>query len=149
MPTAFTEQQLESLAFVGLIAPSNHTANTDNTIAGIDASRFKRLVAIGAVGVVNGNVQGYWEASAQANMNVVTNVASSIPFTLTTNLNNRAFALEVRADQLPANTRYVRPVFIVNTTAAFLSVIVLGCDANYKPASQFDLANTIANRAVT
>jgi hypothetical protein len=147
MPTAFTETQSEALAFVGKIDPSNHAANTDNTIAGIDMSRFKRLIAIGQIGVLNANVQGYWEASAQANMNVVTNVANTIP--VTANVANRAIIMEVRADQLPANTRYVRPVFIVNTGASFFGAVVLGCDANYKPASQFDLANTVSNRAVT
>jgi hypothetical protein len=137
----------EALAVVGYIPPSNHAANTDNTIAGIDASKFKRLLAIGCIGVLNANVQGYWEASAQANMNVVTNVAASIP--VTANVANRALFMEVRADQLPANTRYVRPVFIVNTGASFFGVIVLGGEAVNKPASGADVANLIANRAVT
>ena len=143
----FTEQLSEKLAIVALIPPSNHAANTDNTLAGIDMSKFRRLLAIGQIGVLNANVQGYWEASAQSNMNVVTNVAASIP--VTANVANRAFTMEVRADQLPANTRYVRPVFIVNTGASFFGVIVLGGEAAYKPSAQYDLANTVSNRAVT
>jgi hypothetical protein len=143
----FTEQLSEALAVVGYIPPTNHAANTDNTLAGIDASKFKRLLAIGMIGALNANVQGYWEASAQANMNVVTNVAAAIP--LTANVANRAFFMELRADQLPANTRYVRPTFIVNTGASFLGVVVLGGESHFKPASQFDLANTISNRAIT
>src|SRR5262249_35108626 len=127
---------------VGLIAPSNHAANTDNTLAGIDMSRFRRLMTVGLIGTGVTNIQVYYEASAQANMNVVTNVAGSIP--ITANTANRAFLLEVRADQLPTNLRYVRPVFIVNTSAANFGAVVYGEEASYKPASQFDLANTVS-----
>jgi hypothetical protein len=145
----FTEQLVERLAVVGQINSSNHAANTDTSIAGIDMSVIRRLVTILDVGVLgsSANVQVYYRASAQANMNTTTNVAGSIP--LTVNTNARISLLEVRADQLPANTRYCQPVVIVNTAASNIGVVVLGDECAYKPGKQFDVANTVDTRAVT
>jgi hypothetical protein len=145
----FTETLTQSLAVMGAIPASNHAANTDTAIAGIDMSIIRRLIAYLDVGVLgtNANVQLYFRASAQANMNTTTNVAPAIPVTV--NTNNRISSLEVRADQLPANTRYVQPVLIVNTAASFVGLLVLGGESSYKPANQFTLANTVDTAAVT
>jgi hypothetical protein len=146
----FTETLTERLAVVGQIPPSNHAANTDTSVAGIDMSVLRRLITILDMGVgfgANANAQLYYRASAQANMNVTTNVAGAIP--LTVNTNNRVATVEVRADQLPAGTRYVQPVLIINTAAANIGVICLGEDAGYKPGNQFTIVNTVSSQAVT
>ncbi len=146
----FTETLTERWAIVGQIPPSNHTANTDSSIAGIDMSVLRRLITILDMGVgfgASANAQLFYRASAQANMNVTTNVAASIP--LTVNTNNRIATVEVRADQLPAGTRYVQPVLIINTAAANIGVIVIGDEAGYRPGSQYTTANTVSSQAVT
>lgn len=135
---------------MGLIAASNHTANTDTSIPGIDMSNLRRLITLMDVGVINGtsNIQLYYYSSANANMAGSTNLGNAAGFTVqvvnvANTVNGRIETLEIRADQLPAGHRYVRPVVTVGGTAAFLSVIVLGGESAYKPANQFVPANTV------
>lgn len=143
----FTEQLSESLSIQGAISPSNHTNNTDATLPGVDMSLFKRLMAIINIGVLGGtNVQAYWRASANSNMNVTTNVAASIPLVASTA--NKVETMEVRADQLPAGTRYCQLVVITNTAGTFVDVVVLGGESAYKPAKNYDLAQ-VDQRIVT
>jgi len=145
----WTERLIERYAFVGVIPPTNHTNNTDTTIAGIDMSKIRRLLTIVNVGTLGSgaNVQVYYQASANSNMAGPINVASSIP--ITGNTNNRLELLEVRADQLPAGTRYVQPVIIVNTAASFVDAIVIGDEGAYKPNNQNTLANTVDQSVAT
>ncbi len=146
----FTEQLTESLAVVGQLPCSNHATNTgDNTIAGIDMSIFRRLITYLDVGVVNtgANIQLYYQASAKANMASPVNVASAIP--LTANTSNRIESLEVRADQLPAGTRYVQPILIVNTSQVNVGMLCLGGESAYKPASKYGVANVLDQGLVT
>ncbi len=149
MSQPFTEQLTQSLAIMGRIPPTNHTTNTDTTVAGIDMSVIRRLLTVVNIGVLgtNSNIQIYYQASATANMASPTNVASAIPITGSTA--NRIETLEVRADQLPANTRYVQPVIIVNANSSFLSVECFGGCSAYSPANQFNLANTVDQAVVT
>jgi hypothetical protein len=146
---AFTETLTQRFAFMGQIASSNHAANTDTSIAGIDMFDIRRLMTILDVGVVgaSANIQVYYRASATANMASPTNVAGSIP--LTCNTSNRIDTLEVRADQLPAGTRYVQPVMIINTAASNVGVIVLGDEISHKPGSALTIANTVDQGIVT
>lgn len=145
----FTEQLIERWAVLGQIASSNHAANTDTSIAGIDMSTIRRLCTILDVGVLgsSANIQIYYRASATANMASPTNVAAAIP--LTTNTNARVSLVEVRADQLPSGTRYVQPVVIVNTAASNIGVVVIGDEAAYKPGNQFTIANTVDQKLAT
>jgi hypothetical protein len=144
----FTEQLTQSLAVVGQIPSSNHAANTDRSVAGIDMSVIRRLLSVLDVGVVGGsaNIQLWYESSANANMAGSTNLGNASGFSvqlLTCNTNNRVDTLEIRADQLPAGHRYVRPVVQVNTAASNVGLIALGGEASYKPANQFNVANTL------
>jgi hypothetical protein len=158
MAFSFTEQACQAVAVVGLIPSTNHATNTgDNSIAGINALNFKRILAILEYGVSNNNasnnIQLYWRASATSNMASPTNVASAIPLTINTGNNagndNMVALAEVRADQLPANTQYVQPILIVNNAAVFCSLTVLGLLSSYGPTSQFDIVNTVQGRYVT
>ena len=146
----FTEQLTQSLAVLGQLPFSNHATNTgDNSIAGIDMSVIRRLITIADVGVCSatGNYQLYYAASANSNMAGPVNVAASVP--LTGNTSNRVSTLEVRADQLPAGTRYVQPVLIVNTATINIGLIVLGGESGYKPANQFNKVNVADQQVVT
>jgi hypothetical protein len=143
----FTETLTERFAFVGYIPPTNHTANTDNSIAGIDMSNIRRLMCIVAEGVNPGSYNLYFQASANANMAGPSNVAGSVP--VNTNAANTISTLEIRADQLPAGTRYVQPVPQFTTAGHFVTVICLGDECHYKPGNQFTIANTVTVQAVT
>ena len=143
----FTETLTERFAFVGYIPPTNHGANTDNSIAGIDMSNIRRLMCIVAEGVNPGSYNLYFQASANANMVGPVNVAGAVP--VNTNVANQMSTLEVRADQLPAGTRYVQPVPQFTTAGHFATVICIGDEAQYKPGNQFTINNTMAVQAVT
>jgi hypothetical protein len=145
----FTEQMIERTAVMGLIPSSNHAANTDTSVAGINMNVIRRLLTyldVGALGV-NSNIQMYYQASATANMASPSNVAASIPITAATA--NRVYLLEVRADQLPAGTSYVQPVIVVNANASFCGVVVVGDECAYKPGSNLTIANTVGAKVAT
>ena len=141
----FTEQLTQALAVMGQIPCSNHTANTDTSVAGIDMSKLRRLITYLDCGILGGNVQLYYYSSANANMAGSTNLGNASGFTtqiLTGNTSNRVESLEVRADQLPAGHRYVQPVLTV-AVAGNVGLIALGGESSYKPASQFNVVNVL------
>lgn len=141
----FTEQLTQALAVVGLIPNSNHAANTDTSIAGIDMSKFRRLITYVDCGILGGNVSLFYYSSANANMAGSTNLGNASGFTVqivTGNTNNRVESLEIRADQLPAGHRYVQPVLVV-AVASNVGVIALGGEAAYKPGNQYNVANLL------
>lgn len=144
---AFTETLTERFAFVGQIAPSNHTNNVDNSIAGIDMRAIRRLITVIHNGALAGAVTCYYQASRFANMANAVNVATTVP--VNTNTNNRISTCEVRADQLPANTRYVQPLVTYLVAGNEAGVLVLGDECAYKPGNQFTIANTVDVQAVT
>lgn len=148
MAHMFTEQLTQSHAIVGYIPPSNHAANTDTSVAGIDMSNIRRLISLLQVGACTAapNVQLFYYSSANANMNGTTNLGNASGFTtqiVQAGTNNRIDSLEIRADQLPAGHRYVQPVVVTNSNATNLSLLCFGSDCNYKPDSQFTVANIV------
>ena len=155
----FTEQLTQALAVMAQLPSSNlgtgttnigvSTSGAPNTGTGVDMSVFRRLIVYYDVGIIgaSANIQAYFQASATANMASPTNVAGSIP--LTFNTSSRVESLEVRADQLPAGTRYVRPVIVVNTAACNVGVIALAGESSYKPASSLNTANVLDQGVVT
>ncbi len=142
----FTEQLPQALAVVGAAPPSNHAANTDTQIAGIDLRALRRLITFCNIGTGITNVQLFYYSSANANMAGSTNLGNAAGFTvqmLTGTTANRVESLEIRADQLPAGHRYVQPVFLTQTTTANFGAICLAADSSYMPASQFNVANVL------
>lgn len=146
----FTEQLTQKLCVIGAIPPTNHAAATDYSCAAADMSKFTRVIAyynLGTAGA-SANMQGYFIASANANMVGNTNVAAAVPLTSNNNTANRVESLELRADQMPAGTRYCLPVLLVNTAALFSDCLFLG-EATYHPASQFNTTNVLDQASVT
>jgi hypothetical protein len=152
----FTEQLTQALAVLGQLPAANQAAatynlgaSTGNLTNGIDMRAIRRLLAVFDIGVygTNANVQGYFQASANLNMAGAVNVAAAIP--LVANTNNRVETLEVRADQLPAGTRYVSLQVVVNTASVNLGVVLIGGESAYKPANQFNTANVLDQALVT
>lgn len=134
------EQLTQLLAVVGQIPASNHTNNTDNSVAGIDMSRFIRLITYLDVGVLgtNANVVLTYYGSANSNMAG----AAAVGSTVTGSTSNRVESLEIRADQLAAGTRYIRPSLTVNTASANVGLIALAT-GSYHPSNQFNVANVL------
>jgi hypothetical protein len=143
----FTEQLTQSLAVVAQIPCSNHTNNTDTSANVADMSVFRRVITYLDVGATTGgNVSLYYYSSANSNMAGSTNLGNATGYNVTTangNTANRVLSLEVRADQLPAGHRYVRPVLTVGAAAVNVGLICLGGECAYKPASQFNTANVL------
>jgi len=153
---AFTEQLTQALAILGQLPGANQAvatytvgAGTGNATNGVDMRAIRRLQAVFDVGIVgaSANIQAYFQASANLNMAGPLNVAASIP--LTFNTTNRVETLEVRADQLPAGTRYVTCQVVVNTAASNVGVILQGGESAYKPASQFGTVGVLDQGIVT
>jgi hypothetical protein len=61
--------------------------------------------------------------------------------------NNRLATLEARAGQLSPGRRYLRARVVVGTAATTLACLPIGSPADYKPASQNDIA-AVAQRSV-
>lgn len=144
---AFTEEMTQKIAIVDVINRVNND-NTNSNSIGVDMSRFRRILYIvqnsGGTGTINGRLQ----ASANANFNVLTNITGSN--LNATNTVNGLQTTEVRADQLPANTRYVRLQITGSAAAVNIAAIGLATDANYNPANQFNLnASTVLGQVVT
>ena len=142
----FTEQLTQALAVVGAVPPSNHAANTDTQIAGIDLRALRRLITFCNIGTGITNVQLFYYSSANANMAGSTNLGNAAGFTvqiLTGTTANRVESLEIRADQLPAGHRYVQPVMVVNSSAANVDLLCLASDPSYMPCNQFNVANVL------
>lgn len=143
----FTEQLTQQLAIVDRLNLTNND-NTNTNSGGVDMSKFRRAMFIiynlGGTGTINGRLQ----ASAQANFNAVTNITGS---NLTaTNTANLVSTVEVRADQLPAGTRYVRLQLTGSAAAVNFAMVALGGECSYKPANQYNLdpTNTVAQQVV-
>jgi hypothetical protein len=132
----FTEQMSQSLSLADVINGSSIT-NTNINSVGVDMSRFRRFMYEIIVTAGAGTVDGRLQASAQANFNVVSNISGSNIAPL--NTVNARKTIEVRADQLPAGTRYLRLQLTGSVSAVTVLAEGWGSEPNYKPASQFDL----------
>jgi len=144
---AFTEELTQGLAIADVINRVNND-NTNTNSIGVDMSRFKRglyiVINSGGTGTINGRLQ----AAANANFNVLSNITGSN--LNATNTVNGVQTVEIRSDQLPANTRYVRLQLTGSAAAVNVSALGLFGESHYKPASQFNLnASTVLGQVVT
>lgn len=143
----FTEQLTQALSIPADPLPPVNRANnaTAYTIGPVDMNRFKRVMAIVTTGVLTGsaNVQAYFQTCSISN-GTFANISGGN--TLTVAANNLTSTLEVRADQLGSGNRYLQLAVLVNANSAFTSAYVLGGEANYKPASQYDDSDVPSTR---
>lgn len=140
-----TEQLTQGLAGVGIIPISNHATGSDRSIAGVDMSVLLRMLTIIDAGLVQGTVSCWYEASANSNMNPNTNMGNATggSFINAAAVNNMMVLHECRKDQMPAGTRYLRPVLGVTTATANVAVLVFCDTGSYRPANQFNVTNVI------
>lgn len=148
----FTEQLSQALSIpVASTMPSNQGSGAGNqaTIGPIDMSRFRRVMAhvmLGTAGT-SANVQAYFQTS-NASGSGFANVATN-PQTLTLSTANTEGTIEIRADQLNTNNRYLQLIMLVNTNPANTAATVWAGQSEYSPANQYDYTGLPANRLVT
>lgn len=143
--SAFPEQLTEALSLpTPSLSPQNVASNnsTPTTVGSIDMSKFRRAIAFVSTGVLSAtNTLIQFEASANA-ANSFSNVSGG-PTIVVAN-NTWDGTLEIRADQMPANTRYLRLSLLTTggvNTGHFLSAFLVGGCSAYKPAKQYDGSN--------
>jgi hypothetical protein len=146
----FTEQLSQQLGFPCLpLPPVNRAGNTNTNVNGwvvgpLDMSIYRRAMGfmnVGAMlgaGAANtcccqwlaGNTTNSLQAitSAAWAWQTVTNGAN-----VSISTNNNFATIEIRADQLPNNQRYLA-LLINNQSACFFDAILVGGEACYEPA---------------
>ncbi len=163
MATPFTEQLTQCLAWpIGDLPPLNRASNTATNSSGwivgpIDMSRFRRVMGRASTGVIvgasctcvltflygsAGNAQSLGNVSDTGNWAQITSGPS-----VTLNANT-AGTIEIRADQMPANSRYLA-LLVNNNSAALFQAEVLGAATHYSPASQYNANTTFLLQAVS
>lgn len=141
----FTEQMVQFLAMPAApLTPTNQASNaTAYKVGPFTMAEARRVMGITNVGVITGAgvVTSVWQACS-ASGGTFTNVASGASAAL--NTSNTVSLIEMRADQLPANTSWLQLAVFVSVNAAFFSAEVLMGDVAYSPANQydFDVSNT-------
>lgn len=142
-----TETITQATAFAGLgLSPQNAGSNTTPgyTSGVMDMSKLRRALAVAQVGVLTGTANGILVFQAcSASDGTFTNVSGGASVTLSSS--NTMGTIEIRADQLPANTRYLRSALYVNNNSAFASMFMIGQESAYKPGSQYNFDTTNTN----
>lgn len=147
----FTEQLSQGLGIMcAPLAPANRAGNTATNITGwvagpLDMGIFRRAWGVVNVGAILGagasnTVNAQFLAGSLTNTSQVTNVlAAGWTWNTITNganvsisTNNNFATIEIRADQLPAGTRYLA-LLVNNNSAAFFDGWLLGGQCAYSP----------------
>lgn len=150
----FVEQLTEALAVVGHLPAAVQASGVAAVSSPVDMGIFRRAIAYVNIGAfATGVLVFQWFAANNVGFTTAGTLASGLTTTNTTTalatttlsvttMATRVEKFEFRADQLPAGMRWAQlqaTVTTVGTTAApYFGVIVLGADANYKPAKQFE-----------
>jgi hypothetical protein len=149
MPFAL-EQLSQGLSIAATINPQQLAINTSvNSGNGIDASKFRRIMAVILVGAGAGNITAKLRAATTSG-GAMTDVAGSTITAITTT--NKQATIEIRDDELQqlvgAGYQWVRLDIIENNVAAtFVAGVLLGGEGDWKPAAKQDPA-TVVQRLV-
>ena len=149
MPFAL-EQLTEGLSIAAVINPQNLTQNTNvNSGNGIDASKFRRMMAVILVGAGGGNITAKLQAATTSG-GTFTDVAGSTITAITTT--NKQATIEIRDDELQTlvgnGYQWLRLVITENNVAATqVAGVLLGGEGDWKPAAKQDPA-TVVQRLV-
>ena len=147
MAGEFTEQLTEALSVYDYTPPqavSNASINT----GGFDMTKFRRVMwvitagSMGAAGTLDGRIQ----TSVNSNFVGAANLASTNITQIVAN--NLCVSVEIRADQIPANARYIRLNLTGGGNAITIGAVGLGGCSSFKPAKQFDNTSVITQRLV-
>ncbi len=144
----YTEQLSQALSVAGTeLDPVSQVAATVTT-GGVDMSKFHRVsfvLMVGSIGAA-GTVDAKLQTSPVSNFGSgVADVAGSNITQITAS--NKIVTLEMRADQVPAGSRYARLSVTVGTNAVLIAALPIGGEAVEKPGNANDIA-AVAQRVV-
>lgn len=141
---SYTQRLSERIAVIGQISAQSSAAGTLSTAA-IDTKLFNRVLFIVQVGAMTTN--GTLDFSVKGDTASGGSYATTITGKSITQLTeagtdaNKIVLVEVTADEVAAQgLRYLRGDAVTATAACLKSVIVLGANPRYHPASDNDLA---------
>ena len=149
MPFAL-EQLSQGLSIAATINPQQLAQNTSvNSGNGIDASKFRRIMAVVLVGAGGGNITAKLRGATSSG-GTFNDVTGSIITAITTT--SKQATIEVRDDELASlvasGVQWVRMDIIENNVAAtYIAGVLLGGEGDWKPASKQDPA-AVAQRLV-
>lgn len=145
----FQQTLTQAVLPADIIHPANYAANTYTT-TGMNMSKAGRALYTLQVGVITGaaTIDANLQSATNANFSDAVNInATNITQITSTNNSNTCVRIEVRADQVIAQTagdKYVRLRVVLGTNAAFLAATGVMAPLYNKPA----LTNTGLNTAV-
>lgn len=141
----YTEQLSQALSVAAAVNPATLN-NSTGTSGAVDMSKFQRVMAVVSIGANAGSVTAKFQSCATSGGSYA-DVTSGPTLTAITAANKQG-TLELRADQLAAGQQFVKLLITEgNTQNAVCSGVVLGGEAEYKPAKAQDAA-TVVQRVV-
>jgi hypothetical protein len=138
MPFAL-EQLSQGLTVLGYLAPSNHATGADVSITNIDISKIRRLLVVVQTGVLGASATVDCKLQSSATSGGAYSDIAGSPITTIT-ANNKVATIEIRDDEMPSGNRWLQVNLAVGTAASQVGVIVLGAEAEFKPAKSQDIA---------
>jgi hypothetical protein len=140
----------QAVAVAAHITPAAARAASSYYTAAVDASKFSRLLGLLQIGTLAGNasIAGVFQHSSGSASDGSDWAAISSASCTTGNYgsgsNDKVAQLELRVDQNPATSRYVR-LAVANATSTWIGgAVVLGVAARHNPASDYKHADAVA-----
>ncbi len=161
----FTEQLVQALAVVGHTPAGPQTSGTVYVSSPVDMAVFRRAIALVDMGAMNsatasgtsttgttpiGTVVLQWFAANNVQFTTTGTATSGAPSNTTTAAATatlivgstgatRVEKFEIRADQLPAGTRWAQlQISVSSASVPIFGVVILGALAGYSPGNQFE-----------
>jgi len=130
----------ERCGVLGVLVPADRANATTNGSA-IDLSKFQRVLFILQLGSIDTTVDFKLQESATTG-GTFTDIAGKSITQLTATDDNKQAIIELESPEMGAGKRYARCVFTSGAgTACLSSVVVLGVDPRFGPATDDDLAS--------
>ena len=160
-----TEQLTQALAVVGHLPAGPQTSGTVAVSSPVDMAMFRRAIAYIDMGTLvsntasgtsttaftpAGTIVAQWFAANNVAFTTTLTAFSGAPSNTTTVANTttmvvgatgatRVEKFELRADQMPPGTRWAQlQISVQSATVPFVGCFVIGSDAAYKPANQYE-----------
>jgi hypothetical protein len=139
----------QAVAVAAHITPAAARAASSYYTAAIDASKFSRLLGLLQIGTMAGNasISGVFQhssGSASDGSDWAAINASCTTGNYGSGSNDKVPQLELRLDQNPATSRYVRLAVVLATSTWIGGAVVIGTAARHEPASDNKSSDVVA-----
>jgi hypothetical protein len=144
-----SENASQAISVAAQITPAAARAASSYYSAAVDASKFERLLGLVQVGTLAGNasINGRFQhCSGSASSLTWTDISSTscITANLGSGSNDKVQQLELRIDQNPTLSRYVRLAVVTATSTWIGGATVLGVASPYQPGSDNNTTDAVA-----